>query len=43
MSPADAVRSGADFVVVGRAILNSPDPARAARDVVEAMEEGSRQ
>jgi orotidine-5'-phosphate decarboxylase len=37
MSPADAVWSGADYVVVGRAILNSPDPARAARDVVEEM------
>jgi orotidine-5'-phosphate decarboxylase len=41
-SPADAVRAGADFIVVGRAILNSPDPARAARAVVEEMEEGSR-
>ncbi|HEX8354920.1 MAG TPA: orotidine-5'-phosphate decarboxylase [Pyrinomonadaceae bacterium] len=43
MSPADAVWSGADFVVVGRAILNSPDPARAARAVVEEMEKGSKQ
>ena len=42
-SPAEAVRRGADFVVVGRAILNAPDPARAARAVVEEMEEGSRQ
>ena len=41
MSPSDAVRHGADFVVVGRAILNSPDPARAARTVVEEMEKGS--
>lgn len=40
MSPADAVWSGADFVVVGRAILNSPDPARAARAVIEEMEKG---
>ena len=38
MSPGDAVRHGADFVVVGRAILNSPDPALAARAVVEEME-----
>jgi orotidine-5'-phosphate decarboxylase len=43
MSPADAVRSGADYVVVGRAILNAPDPAQAARAVVEEMEKGSRQ
>ncbi|MBV8855651.1 MAG: orotidine-5'-phosphate decarboxylase [Acidobacteria bacterium] len=39
-SPAEAVRRGADFVVVGRAILNSPDPRRAARAVVEEMENG---
>jgi orotidine-5'-phosphate decarboxylase len=39
-SPAEAVRRGADFVVVGRAILNSQDPARAARAVVEEMENG---
>jgi orotidine-5'-phosphate decarboxylase len=42
-SPAEAVRRGADFIVVGRAILNSPDPGRAARAVVEEMEKGSRQ
>ena len=39
-SPAEAVRSGADFIVVGRAILNSPDPGRAARAVVQEMENG---
>lgn len=38
MSPAAAIRAGADFIVVGRAILNSHDPARAARAVVEEME-----
>ena len=37
-SPAEAIRRGADFIVVGRAILGSPDPARAARAVVEEME-----
>ena|SRR5947209_12457015 len=39
MSPAGAIRAGADFIVVGRAILNSPDPARAASEVVREMEE----
>jgi orotidine-5'-phosphate decarboxylase len=39
-SPSEAVRRGADFVVVGRAILDSPDPGRAARAVVEEMENG---
>ncbi|HEX8285196.1 MAG TPA: orotidine-5'-phosphate decarboxylase [Pyrinomonadaceae bacterium] len=39
-SPAEAIQRGADFIVVGRAILNSPDPARAARAVVEEMDGG---
>ncbi len=39
-SPSEAVRRGADFIVVGRAILNSPDPASAAHAVVEEMENG---
>ena len=37
MSPSQAVRAGADFIVVGRAILNAEDPASAARAVVEEM------
>lgn len=37
-SPAEAVQRGADFVVVGRAILNAPDPAQAARAVVKEMQ-----
>ncbi|HEV3471333.1 MAG TPA: orotidine 5'-phosphate decarboxylase / HUMPS family protein, partial [Pyrinomonadaceae bacterium] len=43
MTPAAAVRAGADYLVVGRAVLNAPDPARAAREIVAEMEEGSRQ
>src|SRR5437764_370525 len=39
MTPAEAVRAGADFIVVGRAVLNSPDPARAASEIVSEMEE----
>ncbi len=38
MTPAEAVRAGADLIVMGRAILNAPDPARAAREIVEEME-----
>lgn len=38
MSPAAAIRAGADFIVVGRAILKSPDPESAARSVVEEIE-----
>lgn len=37
-SPSEAVRRGADFVVVGRAILNSNDRVQAARAVVEEMQ-----
>jgi len=38
MTPAEAVRAGADLVVVGRAILNAPDPGRAAREIIDEME-----
>lgn len=37
MSPSEAVRAGADFIVVGRAILNADDPSRAARAVAGEM------
>jgi len=40
MTPEQAVRAGADYVVVGRAILKAPDRARAAREIVEEMERG---
>jgi orotidine-5'-phosphate decarboxylase len=30
MTPRDAIRAGADYLVMGRAILNQPDPIRAA-------------
>ncbi len=38
MTPAEAVRARADYLVVGRAILKAPDPARAAQEIVEEME-----
>ena len=37
MSPAEAVRAGADYIVVGRAILGAPDPASAAREISEEI------
>ena len=37
MTPAEAVRAGADYLVVGRAILRAHDPVRAARKIVEEM------
>lgn len=37
MTPAEAVRAGADYLVVGRAVLNSPDPVQAALAIIEEM------
>jgi orotidine-5'-phosphate decarboxylase len=33
MAPRDAVRAGADVIVVGRPITGAPDPAEAARRI----------
>lgn len=38
MTPAEAVRAGADYIVVGRPILSAPDPVRAAVEILEEME-----
>ncbi len=37
-TPAKAIRAGADYLVVGRPILNANDPVRAARAIVEEIE-----
>src|SRR5919205_3225646 len=37
LTPAGAVRAGADYLVVGRAILAAPDPLAAAREIGEEM------
>jgi len=36
-SAADAIRAGADYVIVGRSIYASPDPTKAARDISEEV------
>lgn len=40
VTPAEAVRMGADFLVVGRPITRAPDPRQAARAFASAMREG---
>jgi orotidine-5'-phosphate decarboxylase len=38
VTPADAIRNGADFLVAGRPIVNAKDPRAAARAIVEEIE-----
>jgi orotidine-5'-phosphate decarboxylase len=37
MTPAEALMAGADYLVMGRAILKADDPQRAAMKIVEEM------
>lgn len=39
MTPAEAVRAGADYLVVGRAILKASDPALTAHQIIEEMQQ----
>lgn len=41
MSAAEAVRAGADYLVVGRPILRAPDPAQAAADLISEIEKAT--
>lgn len=40
MTPAQAVRAGADYLVVGRPVTGAPDPAQAVRDILADMAGG---
>jgi orotidine-5'-phosphate decarboxylase len=42
VTPAEAVRNGADYIVVGRPITKAADPVAAARRIAVSMEEGRR-
>ncbi|MCP4714576.1 MAG: orotidine-5'-phosphate decarboxylase, partial [Deltaproteobacteria bacterium] len=37
MTPTEAMKAGADYIVVGRPITQAPDPAAAAQAVREEM------
>jgi orotidine-5'-phosphate decarboxylase len=41
-TPREAVRAGADYIVVGRPITQAPDPASAARAVMDEMDRALR-
>ena len=42
MTPAEAIRAGVDYIVVGRPILEAKDPVGAARAIVADMEDGGK-
>lgn len=37
MTPADAMRAGADILVIGRPVTGAPDPAAAARKIADSL------
>ena len=40
-TPREAIMAGADYIVVGRPIIDAPDPAQAAHQVTEELELGA--
>jgi orotidine-5'-phosphate decarboxylase len=40
LTPAEAVRAGADYIVVGRPVIKAADPAAAARVIAEEISNG---
>jgi orotidine-5'-phosphate decarboxylase len=40
-TPADAIRNGADYLIVGRPIYSAPDPAKAAHAIIAEMQEAA--
>ena len=40
MSPSEALENGASHIVVGRPITNAPDPKKAAKEIIDEMQNG---
>lgn len=43
LTPGEAIRAGASYVVVGRPVLAASDPVRAAREIAEEIEKACRE
>ena len=41
MTPEEAIRAGADYIVVGRPIMEAKNPMRAAQEIITEMERGA--
>lgn len=41
MTPGEAIRMGADYIVVGRPIVEAKDPLRGAREIISELEESA--
>jgi orotidine-5'-phosphate decarboxylase len=41
MTPSEAIIAGADYIVMGRPILNAPDPARATQQIIDGLKIGA--
>jgi orotidine-5'-phosphate decarboxylase len=39
MTPQEAIKLGADFIVIGRPITNAANPVKASQEILKEMEE----
>ncbi len=43
MTPKDAIKAGADYIVIGRPIIKAADPKKAAEKIIKEMKDGRRE